>query len=219
MPFFAVAQSTELSGGWKELRRSANSGEALEFTDTIKINFLVGGEYTWMKRGSLMYRGTYKLNEGLLNLGMREFTLIDHNDSRMVLKDDGATYEFQSYAEPARTKLAPEPEPLPVTGFSMMAGDWETFKRTSSRNMSDIDYTTMVQRANITETPDANGNYGYLAAPRERTGSRRMWNIKRFENGMLYTSGPTERVFEVIKAEKELILKEGDITYFFKVFR
>lgn len=214
----ASAQNNDLSGTWRETGRITNAGSQMAFGDTIKLNFLTGGEYTWMKKGGFIYRGTYKIENGMLDLGMRQFTVLDRNDNRMVLRDDEATYEFTPYTEASRPKLAKEAEPLPVVSIIQMRGDWEVFKRTSARTMKDVDYKTMLQRANITDMADAQGYYGYVAAATEKDGTKRRWNITRYEDGKLYTSGPSSRVFEVIKAEKELILKDGDITYFFKQF-
>ncbi len=218
LSFNAFAQDKSLSGTWREMSRIDNSGNKRSFGDTIKLNFLPGNEYTWMKKGGFIYRGSYKIEEGNLDLGMRYFTILHQNKEHIVLRDEEATYEFLPYTEPPQATLPAEAAPMAVTSMVQMDGDWTVFKRTADRTMQEIDYPNLIQSAVIKPTPEADGTFGYIAAGRQKDGSKKTWNITKFENGMLYTNGPSPRQFEVIKAEKELILKDDGITYFFKQF-
>lgn len=216
--FTAAAQKDALSGHWKEVSRFAGNGKSIEFADTIKMNFLPGQEYTWMKKNGFVWRGTYKVEKQTLDMGSRIFTIVQNSKSKLVLKDGEAAYEFAPYEEMANSKLPPEAAPLPVTSMAQMAGKWDVFKRTSSVTQQKIDYTTQVKSITVFGEKDEAGNYGYVAAGSDPSASP-SWQIKKFENGKLYCNGKSDRVFEVVKAEKELILKEGPITYFFKQFK
>lgn len=99
-----------------------------------------------------------------------------------------------------------------------MRGDWKVFKRTSTTQMKEVDYTVLIQSARISDSPDSTGTYGFLTAT-EPNGTRHRWQITRFENSRIFTKGDSERSFEVVRADKEMILKEGEITYHFKQFK
>lgn len=214
----ATAQKS-LSGSWKETKRSNHAGQSMAFKDTILIDFLVGQEYTWMKAGGFIYRGTYKIENGALDMGSRYFTIVDRNKKRLILKDQGATYEFSPYQAPPRTRLEAEPPPAPVTSLSGLEGKWSVFKRTGAATQKEIDYTTLVKSLMIYEKPDSKGAIGDVSGGKDAKDAP-SWYIVRFEKGILYCDGKSSRQFEVIKGDpKELIIKEGDITYFFKQFR
>jgi hypothetical protein len=219
VPVTSFAQNTELSGKWREIRRTELTGSSLDLRDTIKMDFLTGGEYTWLKKGGFIYRGTYKVENGMLDLGSRTFTLVRQTPDRLVLQDDAAVYEFAPYVEAPRARLPRETASAPVTDIRQMAGKWKVFKGTSSRTMKEIDLSTRVKTVMIYDTPNADGNLGYISVGKDPEG-KPSWNITRFANGMLYTSGRSNGTFEVIKADdKELVMREGNITYFLKQFR
>lgn len=216
--FTAFAQKDAFSGLWKEVARTTDKGKTIDFADTIKMNFLPGQEYTWMKKNGFIWRGTYKVENGMLDLGSRAFTIIKNTKNKLVLKDEEAIYEFAPYQEAALAKLPPDATPLPVTSLAQMVGKWDVYKRTSSVTQQKIDYTTQVKNISIFDQKDDAGNYGYVAAGTDPS-SAPSWQIQKFEDGKLYCTGKSQRIFEVVKAEKELILKEGTTTYFFKQFK
>jgi hypothetical protein len=218
LPFLSVAQDSDLSGKWREVARIDLAGNVMDMRDTIKIDFLTGQEYTWLKKGGFIYRGTYKIENGALDMGSRYFSIVDMSPNRLVIKDEGATYEFMPYTEPPRARLPREAASAPVSDIRQLAGRWKVFKGTSSRTMKEIDYTTKVKSVMIFDAPDTDGNIGHVSAGKDPEG-RPSWKINRYENGILYTNGKSIRLFEVIKADtKELILKEGPMTYFLKQF-
>ena len=218
LPFISTAQDYNLSGKWREVARTDLSGNAMDMGDTIKIDFLTGQEYTWLKKGGFIYRGTYKIEDGALDMGSRYFSIVDLSRNRLIIKDEGATYEFMPYTEPPQARLAREATPVPVSDIRQLAGRWKVFKGTSSKTMKEIDYTTKVKSVMIFDAPDTDGYIGYVSAGKDPEG-RPSWKITRYENGILYTNGKTVRLFEVLRADtKELILKEGPITYFLKQF-
>jgi hypothetical protein len=216
-PIISLAQNTELSGKWREIRRTELSGRGLDLRDTIKIDFLTGGEYTWLKKGGFIYRGTYKIENGMLDMGSRTFTLVSNSPNKLVLQDDGAVYEFVPYTEPPRGRVARAAAATPVSDIRSMAGKWKVFKGTSSRTMKEIDLSTRVKTVMIYDAPNASGHLGYISVGKDPEGNP-SWQITRFENGMLYTTGRTSRTFEVLQTDKELVLREGNITYFLNQF-
>ena len=217
LPLITSAQDYALSGNWREVRRTDLRGNDLDMRDTIKIDFLTGQEYTWYKKGGFIYRGTYKVENGALDMGARYFTIVDNSPNRLVIKDDGATYEFRPYTTPRRARLPKDPPSAPVTDIRQLAGRWKVFKGTSSRTMKEIDYTTKVKSVMIFDVPDAEGNIGAVSAGKDPQGHP-SWKITRFEDGILYCTGKTVRAFEVLKADKELVIREDHMTYFLKQF-
>ncbi|HRO42234.1 MAG TPA: hypothetical protein PL009_05335 [Flavipsychrobacter sp.] len=212
-----TAQNNSLSGNWREVRRTDTRGGNMNFQDTIKLNFLTGNEYTWMKKGGFIYRGTYKIENGALDMGARYFKIASQSSDRLVISDDAATYEFRPYTEAARTTLRREAPPRLVSDLSAIAGKWKVFKGTSSSTMKELDLSTRVKTVMIFDAPDAEGDVGYVSAGKDPQG-KPSWKINRFENGILYCNGKTVRLFEVMKGEKELVLKEDNMTYFMKQF-
>jgi hypothetical protein len=214
----SFAQDYALSGKWREVRRTDLAGNAVNMSDTIRMDFLTGQEYTWLKKGGFMYRGTYKVENGALDMGSRYFTIVEQSPNRIVIKDDGATYEFAPYVDPPRATIAREAIAAPVADITTLAGKWEVYKGTSTQTMKEIDYTTKVKNLMIFDTPDPDGNIGYITARKDPEG-RPSWKVSRYANNILYANGRTARQFQVIKADQnELILKEGPITYFLKQF-
>lgn len=218
LPFTSFAQSNSFSGNWREVRRTDANGEDMNFQDTIKINFLTGNEYTWMKKGGFIYRGTYKIENGALDMGSRYFNIVSRSQGRLVVSDDAATYEFRPYTEPVRKKLAKEDEPELVADINQITGKWKVFKGTSASTIKELDLSNRVKTVMIFDAPDGEGDIGYVSGGKDPQG-KPSWKINRFENGILYCNGKTVRLFEVLKGDKELVLREGDRTYFLKQFR
>jgi len=217
IPFVSTAQSNSLSGKWREISRTDTKGGVMDFQDTIKIDFLTGNEYTWMKKGGFIYRGTYKIEKGALDMGSRYFTIVNRSSDRLTISDEAATYQFVPYQEAPRTKLPKENAPEPVTSAAQMAGKWKVFKGTSTTTMKEIDLSTRVKTVMIFDAPDSEGDIGYVSAGKDPQG-KPSWKINRFENGILYCNGKSVRLFEVLKADKELVLREENMTYFMKQF-
>lgn len=217
-PLFSIAQSNSLSGNWKEVHRETANGKHVNFSDTIKIGFLPGNEYTWMKKGGFIYRGTYKIENGALDMGSRYFTLVKQTRNRLVIKDDEATYEFAPYTPEPRTRLPKEREPMSVTSASQMTGTWKVFKGTSSKTIKELDLGNRIKTVMIFDSPDASGNIGSVSGGEDPKGSP-SWYISKFENGIIYCGGKSNRSFNASMTDDELILREGSQTYFLKQFR
>lgn len=216
-PVWVFAQSKALSGKWREVKRTME-GYNKEFADTIKVDFLEGQEYTWMKKGGFIYRGTYKIEGKILDMGSRVFTIVSQKDNKLVLRDDDAVYDFEPYTEAAPSVLPEEAAPVAVEDRGEIVGRWDVFKRTSATTQKKIDYTTLVKSVVIFETKDDAGNWGYVAASSDPL-SVPSWQVDRFENGTLYCKGKSQRSFQVSKSGAQLILKEGPMTYFLKQFK
>lgn len=218
MPVLGTGQSNILSGNWKEVFRTEKNGKAVLFEDTIKINFLDGNEYTWFKKGGFIYRGTYKVDNNKLDMGSRFFTISRHEPGRLVIKDDIGSYELVPYSEPYRSVIASEPEALPVTDISRIAGKWKVYKGTSSEVIKELDLPNRIKTVMIFDRPDKDRDIGYISGGKDPKESP-SWKINRFENGLLYCNGRSVRVFEVLRQDKTLILKENGRNYFLKQFK
>lgn len=217
LPAVAQAQNNSLSGNWRESKRTDSHGAYMDFRDTIKIQFLNNNEYTWMKKNGFIYRGTYKIENGALDMGSRFFKVVRQSPERLVLRDDAATYEFQPYTEAAPNRLPEEKEAVPVSEAQMIAGKWKVFKGTSAETIKELDLANRIKTVMIFDRPDAQGDIGYISGGKDAKNDP-SWKINRLENGILYCNGKTVRVFEVSRRDKELILKEGSMTYFLKQF-
>jgi hypothetical protein len=217
----------DLTGSWKETRRMDLNKQAIPFTDTVRMKFMVGNEYLWMKPNTFQYRGTYKANAASLDLGMRAFTALEMTPSRMVLKDELGIYEFSRYKEmPAQEDNAAatngdrakmEESYDGVKDIGKLTGKWEVYKRTSAVQMSNIDYNRILKIVKISAKPLADSLGGvYAATDRENAPS---WYVKKFENSTLFCGGKDSRELKVLKCDgKELVIQEGNVTYFFKQF-
>lgn len=219
----------DLTGSWKEARRVSPRGEALDYTDTTYYDFLVGNEYTTQRQNSFMYRGTYKTTPGTIDLGMRVYNVLEWSPNRIILKDDGGTYQFVRYDKPpAREDNAAASstdrgykEDLGrggYVGLGRLRGRWEVYKRTSSATLPEVDYTRIVRVVDINPRRDTIGTVG---AAKDMDGMP-SWKIDRYDNGILYCSSPAKgpRQLKVVSCKDgELIIQEDVYTYFFKQFK
>jgi hypothetical protein len=218
-----------LSGSWMETRRMDMSRRALSYTDTIRMNFLTGNEYTWRQAGSFIFRGTYRATKDEIDMGMRQFTIVQRSGSRMVLKDVNHLYEFTRYterpaAEDNRNATSgtrgrqEEAQYEGVRDQSLLAGKWSIYKRTSGVKPEEVNYSRIIRDIHIMGKSATAGSIGSVFAARDPA-TNPSWQIVRFENSTLYCSGKDNRQLKVLKcADGELIVQEGHITYFLKQF-
>lgn len=221
----AKDKTSDISGSWKETKRYTSAKDPVRFTDTVRIDFLIGNEYTWQKDMGFMNRGTYKLSSETLDLGTRLFTIAKMTDERMVLRNDAGVYEFIRYnkntaednSKAGSTGRAYNPGTSGQVKQELLAGKWEVYKRTSAVQQTKIDYTRILKTIDISVEQGA--VTGTAKAAEMKPGSD-TWTIERFANGTLHCTGPDARSFKVLQASsQELVLQEGDMTYFFKVFK
>jgi len=225
--FHPEAQSKviDLTGNWKETRRLTEAKVPVDFKDTVRIVFLIGNEYVWQKDMGYAYRGTYKASETALDMGARYFTVVEMKKDRMLLKNEGSLFEFSRYTKPivgtdnsqSTSSARANNEVTGPVDQALLAGKWETFKRTSAVKQERIDYTRLLKSININTTGGKISGAAYAA---QRTPETGIWNIERYEGGVIYTSGMDKRSFKVLKcSDGELVLQEDTTTYFFKIFK
>lgn len=217
LPFISLAQSNSLSGKWREVNRTDLKSKDLDFKDTIKLDFLPGNEYTWMKKGGFIYRGTYKIENGALDMGARYFKIVKRNSDKLVLSDDEATYVFEPYQEAKIPTLPPDAQPAQVTSVGQITGKWKVFKGTSSKTIKELDLANRIKLVVIYDRPDKDGNVGAIAGGNDSK-DQPSWKINKLENGILYCNGKSVRLLEASQTAKQLILKEDGMTYFLKQF-
>ena len=209
----------ELSGQWREVKRMNTGGKSISYTDTIYFQFLTGNEYVWQKAKGFIYRGSYKMENNSLDIGMRQFTILEHKGKKLVLKDEGGIYEFVPGGPANQMVAGAEPEKYkPVTSINQMVGQWDKFKGTSKTTQQQIDYTRAVKKIEIFSSPQ-DGKLGYIYAGRDGE-NMPSWYVESFSNGTLYCNGKDKRTFKVLKAENnELIIEEAGFTYFLRRFK
>jgi hypothetical protein len=212
------AQSNTLSGNWREVQRSDKSGNVIPFGDTIKIGFLSGNEYTWLKKGGFIYRGTYKIENGNLDMGSRLFKIEHLGSQRLRLADDEAIYVFRPYTPAAANELPAEPDAQPVMHIGDMVGKWKVYKGTSDKTIKELDLANRIKTVMIFDRPDPQGDIGYISGGKDPQGSP-SWKINRFENNIFYCNGKSVRLFQVSMKDDHLILQEEPRTYFLNQFR
>ncbi len=208
-----------ISGSWKEVSRKKGSSEAISYTDTIMIKFLVGNEYVWQKAGGFIYKGTYKIESNGLDMGSRYFTIVDRKSNRLVLKDDAGTYEFVPY-----TEMTPDNRPkpaetfAPVNSIQQMAGHWSVYKATSDTKRESIDYTRQLKMIDILPA-EKDGKWGNFYSRRDADNAP-SWVVKSYSNQTIYCEGKDNRQFKVLKCQNnDLIMQEDGTTYFFRQFK
>lgn len=221
LPFLSTGKGKdELSGHWREVKRLDANNKQVSYNDTILFEFKVGNEYVWQKKGGFIYRGSYKIENGALDIGMRYFTILENKkNKKLVLKDQQGTYEFEPYTPTSQMIAGRAPEQYkPVTSINQMVGTWDKFKGTSANTQQQIDYTRTVKKVEIFSTPE-NGKLGYIYAGRDGEGSP-SWYVESFSNQTLYCNGKDRRQFKVLKAENnEFIIEENGFTYFLRRFK
>ena len=215
------------TGKWKEVKRIAadstgkGPGTIVTYKDTIHIQFLIGGEYVWQKQGGFIYKGTYKLTDKDLDLGMRDFTIVQRSPVKLVVKDETGTYEFvpdNSVAQGSPGTLTPEDKPKPVASIDQMVGHWSVYKSNSAKQLAQVDYTRKVKMIDITGG-SSDGKLGYVYATRDADNAP-SWYIDSYSNQTLHCGGKDSRTFQVMKCQdNELILDEDGMTYFFRQFK
>lgn len=221
LPFVAMSKGkNDLSGHWHEVKRQSTNNKKVDYRDTIMFEFKVGNEYVWQKKGGFIYRGSYKMENGALDIGMRYFTILEHKkNKRLVLKDQQGTYTFEPYTPTSQMVAGRAPEQYSaVTSINQMVGTWDKFKGTSAHTHQRIDYTRTVKKVEIFSTPQ-DGKLGYIYAGRDGEGSP-SWYVESFSNQTLYCNGKDRRQFKVLKAENnEFIIEENGMTYFLRRFK
>ncbi len=221
MPTLSFAgDKNKLSGNWREVSRKTIKNEVVSYKDTIKMEFLPGGnEYIWQKAGGFIYRGTYKLEANALDIGMRYFTIVSRSNNKMVLKDDGGIYEMETYTPQVNSPQAKRQEVFaPVNSVQQMAGHWSVFKGTGAQKVDAIDYSRQIKMVDIYPSQQ-DGKWGAFFS-RKDADNAPSWYVQSYSNQTLYLNGKDSRQFKVLKCENnEMILEEDGVTYYFRQFK
>lgn len=211
-------------GRWMETRRMRMDSTDRAFRDTLHIEFLDSNKYVLRRAGGFIYKGKYTRDQNELEMGMFTPILVEKKYGRLVMKDDSSYYFFA----PDTSKLIignkrlkfgqVEDSVLPVTSIDQMVGHWSVYKRTSKSSPNDVDYTFVVKMMDITGG-STDGSLGYVYAAKDAEGVP-SWSIKTFNAGLMECDGKSKRTFKVVKCQdKELVLEENDMTYYFKEFK
>ncbi|MBS1644014.1 MAG: hypothetical protein JST36_03175 [Bacteroidetes bacterium] len=217
-------KNIDLTGDWREMTRSYPNRSNVAFDDTTFFHFLIGNEYTTQRKNHFMYRGTYKVYDGQLDIGMRLYQIFTVSKDEIVLKDEMGTYQFHRYQIPKQTEGASN-----VAGGNrgnisagnivqeQLPGRWEVYKRTSSETLPDIDYTTIIRVMELKQEQE--GLAGGVESAKDMNGAP-SWKVVGYQDGIIECKGKTDRKLKVLRCEgNELILQEGSLTYFFKKFK
>lgn len=229
-PLAAFCNSKKMPvGKWREIKRIAadttgkGPGTVVAFKDTIHLQFLATGEYVWQKQGGFIYKAAYTLNDKNLDIGIRDFTIIQRTPGRLVLKDETGTYEFvpDNIVQAGSTILPPEAKPKPVGSIDLMVGHWSVYKAVNNgKAPAQVDYTRKIKMIDVTGG-SSDGKLGYIYASRDADNAPG-WTIDSYSNNDqdLHCSGKDARTLHVVKCQdNDLILEEGGTTYSLKQFK
>lgn len=221
-PVVAFSQDkNKLIGNWKEvMRMPAGSKTATSFNDTIKLEFLIGNEYVWQKKGGFIYKGAYKLNKSELDMGARSYTIVKQDDNSMTIKNETSTHELVRYTPTSeQTVLPPEPAAKPVKSLDQMKGNWSVFKGKQDKTVSEIDYKRKIKKLEITGDIAGDGKLGMVFGSKDAE-TAPSWYIESYSNQTLHVNGKDKRTLHVLKCENnELVIEEDGFTYFLRQFR
>ena len=216
----AVGFCQDMTGNWKEVSRTSASGGSVPFKDTIKIEFLMGNEYVWQKKGGFIYKGTYKVEKNNLDMGARFFSIVDKSSNSIKIKDESATYELVRYTPTSeQTVLPPEPPAKPVRSIDQMKGHWSVFKGTQDKTTPSINYARKIKMIDITGDIAGDGKLGMVFSTKDAD-TAPSWYIENYSHQTLYVNGKDKRYLKVLKCENnELVIEEDGMTYFFRQFK
>ena len=222
------SSARELSGAWKETARRGPRGNPIAFTDTMRVQFLIGNEYTWSKPMGFIYRGTYKLTDKALDMGSRYYNIVSMSDDRMVLSDKLGQYTFERDYSTNRSDQSAASHgdraaavdggySGPPRSIDALMGKWEVYKRTASEVQEQIDYSRQLRSIELKE--NNGGTQGLVFSANDKL-NQPSWYVDRYEGGTIYCKGRDDRRLKVLHlADGELVVGEGDVTYFFKQFK
>lgn len=214
----------DLTGDWREMTRSYPNRPNIAFDDTTFFHFLIGNEYTTQRKNHFMYRGTYKIYDGQLDIGMRLYQIFTVSKDEIVLKDELGTYQFHRYQIPKQAErtsnVAGESSGSVGAGnivLEQLSGRWEVYKRTSSETLPDIDYSTIIRVIEMKQ--EQGGLSGGVESAKDMNGTP-SWKVVGYQDGIIECKGKSDRKLKVLQCEgNELILQEGSLSYFFKKFK
>jgi hypothetical protein len=222
-------KAPDVKGSWKETARMGRDKAPISYTDTMYTDFLIGNEYITGRKTGFMYKGTYKVTEGTLDMGMRMYNITEATAARLVLKDDVGFYIWERYekADPrvenstaaasgSRGHQETELNGGPVSA-NQLRGKWEVFKRTSSEKLPEINYKMLLHTLDFKGANPADSSGVYAASDPMRMPG---WYVTGYGDNIITCNGKTgKRSLKVLKCtDGELIIEEGAITYFFKQF-
>lgn len=206
-----------LKGHWRETGRWTTGEQELEYSDTMFFSFTPTGEYTWQKAGGFIYRGTYKVENNNLDIGMQYYSILDKQMNKLILKDQNSIHQFEPYI-PQKVESDPRPKEnyRRLAEIRFAAGEWEKYKGTSDKKQQSINYDRSIKKVVIFDEAE-DGKWGYVYAGND--GNEPSWYIESYSNDIMYLNGKDLREVKVLNMkDNELILKEDGFNYFMRRF-
>lgn len=209
-------------GRWRETKRMKTDSTVVPFTDTLFIQFRPKDSFSYHNKNGFIYNGGYTIDEdSLLDFGTARYKIASKRPLSLFLRDDNGIYQFgiDSSDTAKIVVLEKEEKILPVTNIDQMIGRWTVYKRTAKDQSGSIDNAVAIRSMYITG-PSTDGKLGYIYSGKDLLNDP-SWFIKGFSSDQtLSCEGKNPRTMKVVKCQKgELIIEEGDITYYFKQFK
>ena len=208
---------------WREVKRMKTDSTVLSYTDTLYIQFLRKDSFSYHNRNGFIYNGAYTIDQdSLLDFGTARYKIASKRPTALVLRDDAGIYIMGvDSSDTAKIIVLDKDEKLlPVGSIDQMIGRWTVYKRTTKdQNSGTLDNAVVIRSMYVTG-PSTDGKLGYIYSGKDLLNDP-SWFIKGFSSDQtLSCEGKNLRTMKVVKCQKgELIIEEGDVTYYLKQFK
>jgi hypothetical protein len=211
-----------LIGRYIETKRLKPDSTLVNFTDTLFMTFGLRDSFTYRLRNGFVYRGKYTLSEeGHLEFGTASYEVALNKPNNIILYNNAGIYYFVYDTSDTAQVIVLEKEEkiLPVTEIDSMIGHWTVYKKNVDKDGTAVDFSFQIKSVYITGQ-GSDDKKGYIFGSLDPA-SVPSWYITGLgADQSLECTGKSTRLLRVVKCQKgELVLQEGDVTYYFKQFR
>lgn len=209
-------------GRWIETKRLKPDSTQISYNDTLFMTFGLRDSFTYRLRNGFVYRGKYTLSEeGHLEFGTASYEVALNKPNNIVLYNNAGIYYFvYDTSDTAEVIVLPvEEKILPVTDIENMLGHWTVYKKNIDKDGNAPEFGFQIKSLYITGQ-GSDDKKGYVFGS-EDPGNKPSWYILGLgADQSLECNGKSQRFLKVVKCQKgELVLQEGDVTYYFKQFK
>ena len=207
---------------WKEITRMKPDSSLVAYTDTLFIAFRRRDSFQYHNGYSFIYNGLYSISDdSILDFGYSQYKLVEKTrDSLVIANDKGIFYLGPDKSDTVKVIVLDTAEKiLPVASIDQMIGHWTVYKRTTKDTGTTLDGDKVVRAVYITGA-STDGKLGYILGGKDPS-SQPSWYIRSFGSDQtLDCEGKGARTMTVKKCQKgEMIIVEGDVTYYLKQFK
>lgn len=195
----------------------------ISFKDTLFITFMAKEAFSYHNKDGFIYNGTYKLEDKDLNFGTARYSVEVKKPASLVLTDGQGIYFFNRDSSDTAKIIVIDTaaeKVLPVASIDQMIGRWTVYKReTKEKASGQMDNSTAIRSMFITG-PSSDGKQGVIFSGKDPSNAP-SWFIRDLgADQSLNCGGTNSRTFKIVKCQKgELVMEEGEVTYYLKQFK